>query len=139
MGKICKLKCPQYEQMCKMLEKIDEDAMISDISITEEVKSFLLYLNDTIADLFNEYDQEKGFTEEKFSDSIGVNTFFYFIKKTIPVLVPMIPLVLNQFEYFNFAWYIVGMLVILPIYFAANFFTNMQLGYNLLIWTLCLL
>jgi hypothetical protein len=137
--KICKLQCSQFGEMCKLLSKVDEDAIVSNFSIKEEVNDFLLYLNSTIAKLFDEYDQEKGFTEEKFSDSVEVNTFFYFLKRTFPATIPIIPLVLNQFEYFNFWWYIIGMIVILPMYFIAGFFSNIQMLYNLFIWTLCLL
>jgi len=135
---VCKLSCKQYRTMCSLIKNVITNGEIEEGSFREDVKGFFYYVNALVTKTFDDYDPEVGFLEESFLESIEVNSFLYFFKRSLPILLTLVPLLLNQFEYYNVYYFIVGMIIIFPVYFLANFFSNVQLCYNLFMWVLCL-
>jgi len=132
---ICQLECAGYRRMCSLFKPKDDDDAGFEFNdrFDELFNSSMTY----IKGVFNDYDPDIGFDENDIFADVEIDTFMKFMWKTWPLLLTLIPLLLNQYAYYNFWGYACGMLVMLCVYTIVSF-TYVEAAYNVFIWTMCL-
>jgi len=132
---ICQLECVGYERMCSMYKgrTMDNNYSLFDI----DLDSLIASSKDFVVTTFKDYDPEKGFDEGDFFRDVEIETFMTYALKTWPLLTTLIPLVLNQYGYYNFVGYLFGMFAMFGVYIFGSY-TYIEVGYNIFVWVLCM-
>jgi len=132
---ICQLKCVGYERMCLLFDgkNLNEDRF--DLNI--DFEDLFTSSKDYVTEVFENYDPNVGFDEGDLFRDVEIETFMKFAWKTWPLLTTLVPLLLNQYAYYNFKGYLVGMFFMLGFYAMASF-TYIEAFYNMFMWILCL-
>jgi len=129
---LCKLGCSGFSRMCNIMQGDAYDGNMYGVNSGKTVD----YVHEALVAIFDSTLHEEEDTE--LFASVDEKYFWNTVKRTYPVLLTLIPLMLNQYEYFNFWPFIFSMAGLFASYIFIGFST-LQLVYNVSIWVICLL
>jgi len=132
---ICQLNCFGYVRMCSLFDgKVKNiNGFNFNVDLDDLVASSKAY----VTKAFLDYDPDIGFVEGDIFHDVEIQTFLMFVGRTWPLLTTLIPLVLNQYAYYNFKGYLFGMAIMMCVYVLGKF-TYIESFYNVFIWILCI-